>query len=99
MESRHGQGRPAEEPVNAMRAELYRRLMVAQEAIAQARYRRGASHEVVQAALDAVDERLSEDERREDLYLSALSKYVQALGGQIEVRAVFGEESLVVWRD
>ncbi len=99
VESRRGEGRPSEEPVNAMRAELYRRLMEAQEEIAQALYRRGASDDKVQAALDAVDEHLSGDERREDLYLSALAKYVQALGGRIEVRAVFGEESIVVRRE
>lgn len=98
-QSRRGEGRPSKEPVNPMRAELYRRLMEAQEEIARALYRRGASDEKVQAALDAVDERLSEDERREDLYLSGLAKYVEALGGRLEVRAVFGEEPIVVWRD
>ena len=94
-----GEERPREEPVNAMRAELYRRLMQAQNEIAQALYARGVGNDAVQDALDAVDERLSEDERREDLYLSALVKYVEALGGRLEVRAVFGEESIVVWRD
>lgn len=99
MESRHGEERPLEGPVNAMRVELYRRLMEAQERIAQALYRRSVSDEEVQAALDAVDERLSEDERREDLYLSALTRYVEALGGQLEVRAVFGDETIVLPRD
>jgi hypothetical protein len=82
-----------------MRAELYRRLMQAQNEIAQALYARGVGDAAVQVALDAVDERLSEDERREDLYLSALARYVEALGGRLELRAVFGEESIVVWRD
>ena len=50
------------------------------------------------AALDAADEQLSEDQRREDLYLSALEHYVAALGGRLEVRAVFGEEEIVVRR-
>lgn len=81
-----------------MRAQLYMQLMDAQERIAHARYRRGVPHATVLAALDAVDERLSEDERREDLYLSALERYVQALGGRLEVRAVFGEEEVVVRR-
>lgn len=94
-----GEERPREEPVNAMRAELYRRLMQAQNEIAQALYARGVGNDAVLDALDAVDERLSEDERREDLYLSALVAYVEALGGRLEVRAVFGEESIVVWRD
>ena len=84
--------------VNQMRAALYERLMEAQERIAHARYKRGVSHEVVLAALDTADERLSEDERREDLYLSALAHYVEALGGRLEVRAVFGDEAIIVRR-
>ncbi len=86
------------EPVNEMRAELYELLMEAQDQVAQALYRRGVTDEQVQAALDAADERLSEDERREDLYLSALTGYVEALGGRVEVRAVFGDDVVVVRR-
>jgi hypothetical protein len=81
-----------------MRAKLYERLMEAQDQVAQALYRRGVSDEQVQAALDVADERLSEDERREDLYLSALTGYVEALGGRVEVRAVFGDDVVVVRR-
>jgi hypothetical protein len=54
---------------------------------------------VVDEALDTVDEKLSADERREDLYLSALKYYVEALGGRLEVRAVFGDEAVVVRRE
>jgi hypothetical protein len=86
----------ADQPVNEMRAGIYRVLLDAEEQIAHARYRHGVADEVVQAALDAVDERMSEAERREDLYLSALKYYVEALGGHLEVRAVFGDEAVVV---
>ena len=86
----------SDEPVNEERAKLYERLMEAQERIAHALYRRGISDEVVQDALDTADERLTDAERREDLYLSSLAHYVAALGGQLEVRAVFGEEMVVV---
>jgi hypothetical protein len=72
--------------------------MEAQERIAHACYGRGIPDQEVQAALDASDERLSEDERREDLYLSALAHYVEALGGRLEVRAVLGDEAVVVRR-
>ncbi|MGB9183960.1 MAG: hypothetical protein WCB67_07830 [Solirubrobacteraceae bacterium] len=84
--------------MNDMRAEIYRRVMEDEETIAQALYRRDVSHETVLAALDAVDERMSVEERREDLYLSALAHYVGALGGRIEVRAVFGQEDIPVRR-
>jgi hypothetical protein len=81
-----------------MRAEIYRRLMEAQERIAQALYRRNVSHDDVLSALDDVDEQMTGDERAEDLYLAALEHYVTALGGRIEVRAVFGDEVIVVRR-
>jgi hypothetical protein len=86
----------SEEPVNAVRARLYEQLMEAQERIAQLLYRTGVRDEVVEAALDHAEEALTEDERREDLYLSALAHYVTALGGRVEVRAVFGDEAVVV---
>jgi hypothetical protein len=82
--------------VNETRAALYALLMEAQERVAHARYQRGVSHDAVLAALDAADERLTESDRREDLYLSALARYVEALGGRLEVRAVFGDEAIVV---
>jgi hypothetical protein len=85
--------------VNEKRVDLYAEIMEAQRRIAQSRYRQGVPDEVVQAALDAVDERMSDDERREDLYLSALRHYVEALGGRLEVRAVFGDEAVVVRRE
>jgi hypothetical protein len=86
----------ADEPVNETRATIYERLMAAEERIAHACYARGVEDETVQAALDAIDERMTEDERREDLYLSALRYHVEALGGRLETRAVFGDEEIVV---
>jgi regulator of sigma D len=88
----------AEESVSASRAHIYERVMEAEERIARALYKRGESDANVQAALDAVDERLTEAERREDLYLSSLGHYLEALGGQLEVRAVFGDEAITLRR-
>jgi hypothetical protein len=82
-----------------MRAEIYERLMEAQERIAHTLYKRGVSHDEVLAALDAVDERMTEDQRREDLYLSSLAHFVGALGGRLEVRAVFGGEEILLRRE
>lgn len=89
----------SDQPVNEMRASIYRKLLEAEEDIAHARYRAGVDHATVEVALDAVDEKMSDDERREDLYLSALRYYVEALGGRLEVRAVFGDEAVVVRRE
>ena len=89
----------ADESVSESRVEIYKRLMEAQERIARALYRRGVRNEVIQAALDSADERLSDAERREDLYLSALAHFVEALGGRLEVRAIFDDDPVIVWPD
>jgi hypothetical protein len=89
----------AGEPVNQMRAQLYRRLMEAQERIADALYAHGVDDDVVATALDTADEKLSDAERRDDLYVSSLAHYVEALGGRLEVYAVFGDETVLVRRE
>lgn len=94
-----GEDVSSDQPVNEMRVSIYKRLREAEERIAHARYRAGVDDAVVQAALDAIDERMSDAERREDLYLAALKHYVGALGGRIEVRAVFGEEAITLRRE
>jgi hypothetical protein len=88
-----------EEPVSEMRVRLYEQLMEAQDRIAWARYARGVDDAAVLAALDAAQTDISPQQRREDLYLASLAAYVAALGGRLEVRAVFGEESVVVRTD
>jgi hypothetical protein len=88
----------ADEPVNHARAAIYERLMEAQERIAQECHERGIDDAVIRAALDQADEELSEDDRREDLYLASLVHYVRALGGQIEVRALFGDRAVAIRR-
>ena len=89
---------PSAEPgaLDEARIAVYTRLLDAEDKIAQARYRRGVSDETVQAALDASDEGPSPAERREDLYLAALTHYVAALGGRLEIHAVFGDETVVI---
>lgn len=85
--------------MNEVRVKLYEQLMKAQEQIARARYKQGVEHEVVLAAMDAAETQISEHARREDLYLASLGAYVEALGGRMEVRAVFPDSVVVVRRD
>jgi hypothetical protein len=66
--------------------------MRAQERIAHARYARGVSHETVRAALEAAETGLSAFDEEQDLYLAVLNRYVAALGGRLELRAVFEDE-------
>jgi hypothetical protein len=85
-------------PLNEARVTLYERLMKAEEQIAHSRYARGVTDESVVAAMEASDANLSDAQRREDLYLSSLSAFVEALGGRLEVRAVFSDDTIVVER-
>ena len=41
---------------------------------------------------------MSETERRDDLYVAGLTHLVEALGGRLEVRAVFDDTEVVVMR-
>jgi hypothetical protein len=79
-----------------MRVTLYEQLMEAQEQIAQTRYAHGVDDATVVAALDAADTGITTEQRREDLYLSSLAAYVRALGGRLELRAVFDDGSVIV---
>lgn len=72
--------------------------MEAQEQLAQARYACGVEHEAVLAAMDAAETEVGDEARREDLYLASLSAYVEALGGRLEIRAVFPDATVVVER-
>jgi hypothetical protein len=42
---------------------------------------------------------MEDDERQEDLYLSALAHYVAPLGGRLEVLAIVGDEEIFVRRE
>ena len=44
--------------------------------------------------LEVTQANISRIERQHDVYLSTLRRYVEALGGHLEVAAVFGEQSL-----
>lgn len=85
--------------MNEARVKLYEQLMAAQEQIAQALYERGVSHEAIVAAMDVAETQVAEDARREDLFVASLAAYVHALGGRLEMRAVFADCTIVVRRE
>ena len=60
----------------------------------RARRRRGIHQTVLADALDVSQPNVSRIEAQDDVYLSTLARYVAALGGDLEVRAVFGDESV-----
>ena len=60
---------------------------------------RGATQQQIADAWDVSQANVSQIERTSDIYLSTLRKYIAALGGQIEIRAVFPDEVISVLSD
>jgi DNA-binding XRE family transcriptional regulator len=57
---------------------------------------RGATQRQVAEAWNVSQANVSQIEHTPDIYLSTLGKYVAALGGQIEIRAVFPDEVITL---
>lgn len=88
-----------QKPVNEKLVAAYDRVLEAEERIAQARSRRGETAARIAEALTLSEPDGAEVEVEEDLYLSVLARYVAALGGHLEVHAVFPEETITVRRE
>ncbi|MBV9685108.1 MAG: XRE family transcriptional regulator [Solirubrobacterales bacterium] len=86
-------------PLNERRVAAYRRLMDAELRLAEARRRRGVSQATIAEALDVSQPNVSRIEQEQDVYLSTLARYVAALGGHLEVLAVFDDETVTLLRE
>jgi DNA-binding XRE family transcriptional regulator len=90
--------------VDGERLERYRRLVEAEIRLGTLdlgalRRRRRVSQAVVADALDVSQPNISRIEQQDDIRLSTLGHYVAALGGRLEVRAVFDDESVELLSD
>ena len=65
-------------------------------AIEELRAGRKLTQEQVAQALGVSQANVSQIEHQDNIYLRTLSSYVEALGGQLEVRAVFPDETVVL---
>jgi transcriptional regulator with XRE-family HTH domain len=77
----------------------YKRLMDAEVRLADVRTRRGVSQATIADALEVSQPNISRIEQEDDVYLSTLVRYVAALGGHLEVNAVFPEETITLLRE
>ncbi len=64
--------------------------------LAELRQKRGVSQTVVADTLAVTQPNISRIEQEDDVYLSTLARYVEALGGRLEVLAVFGDETVKI---
>jgi DNA-binding XRE family transcriptional regulator len=86
-------------PLNEQKVAAYKRLMQAELRLSELRSRRGVSQATLADALAVSQPNVSRIEQEDDVYLSTLARYVAALGGHLEVQAVFPDETVTVLRE
>jgi DNA-binding XRE family transcriptional regulator len=77
------------DPARRERVAAYERAIGDALALAELRATRGLTQQEVAQTLEVSQANVSRIEHEEDLYLSTLRSYVAALGGELELSAVF----------
>jgi hypothetical protein len=82
------------DPERRERVELEKRLMVDVQALTELRQARGVTQEVLASAWETSQANVSRVEHERDVYLSTLRTYIAALGGRLELLAVFPDQTI-----
>jgi DNA-binding XRE family transcriptional regulator len=82
------------DPVRRERIAIYKRAMEDALALADLRASQGITQQEVAQTLGVSQSNISRIEHEEDLYLSTLRGYVEALGGRLEVNVVFPDATV-----
>ena len=88
--------RERDNPGQVERIGAFRRAIDDVLRLAELRSRRGVTQQQLAATLHVTQANISRIERNEDLYLSTLRGYVAALGGELEINAVFPDGSVAL---
>lgn len=88
--------RDRSDPVQAERIEAHKRAIEDALRLAEIRERRGVTQRGLAATLGVSQANVSRIEHKEDVYLSTLRRYVEALGGRLEVTAVFPDDQVTL---
>ena len=83
-------------PEAAAKVEAYKGAMRDVLAIEELRAGRNLTQEQLAQALGVSQANVSQIEHQDNIYLRTLSNYIAALGGHLEVRAVFPDETVVL---
>jgi DNA-binding XRE family transcriptional regulator len=83
-------------PERRERIDAIKRAMADAVALADVRTRLGVTQVELARRLGVSQGNVSELERRDDVYLSTLREYVEALGGELEISAVFPEQRTAI---
>ncbi len=81
-------------PNDRQRAETLKRAMQLAIALHELREQRGASQSTVAEALGTSRPNIGRIEKEADVRLSTLERYVEALGGKVEIHAVFEDADI-----
>ncbi len=84
------------DPERRARVDEHKHAMKDAIALHDARTTRRLTQGEVAAALDVTQANISRIERQDDLYLSTLEEYVAALGGRLELHAVFPDQVIAL---
>jgi len=84
------------DPRRRERVEAQTQALLAVVKLAELREARQATQRELAEALEMTQANVSRIEHEDDIYLSTLRRYVEALGGQLEVHAVFPDETVKV---
>jgi DNA-binding Xre family transcriptional regulator len=84
------------DPTRRERVEAQTQALLAVVKLAELREARQATQRELAGALEMTQANVSRIEHEDDIYLSTLRRYVEALGGQLEVHAVFPDETVKV---
>jgi DNA-binding Xre family transcriptional regulator len=84
------------DPERRQRVEAQTQALLAVVKLAELREARRATQRELAGALEMTQANVSRIEHEDDIYLSTLRRYVEALGGQLEVHAVFDDETVKV---
>ncbi|MGH2893054.1 MAG: hypothetical protein ACRDPM_07270 [Solirubrobacteraceae bacterium] len=72
----------------------YALILEAQERVAAARTRAGLTDAEIDRALEACEPEHPESLTDDELYLGTVARFVTALGGRLDVAAIFGDETI-----
>lgn len=86
------------DPERRRRIEAGTRELLGEITLGKLRRARGLTQEQLADAMGTPQTAVSRLERQTDLYVSTLRRYVEAMGGQLEIRAVFDDQVLPIDR-
>ena len=84
------------DPVRRERIEQFTRAMEDAVALAELRQSSNVTQREMAESLEVSQANISRIEHEEDLYLSTLRGYVEALGGRLEINAVFPDRTVAL---